>query len=167
MNQSYLNPRIEKLDGFTVVGLRARMSLVANRTGELWQSFMPRRREIRSTIDRALYAVDVYDDLSYFAAFNPTNTFEKWAAVAVENAENVPDGMSTLVIPAGEYVVFSYKGRPSEAGPTYQFIHGQWLQNSEFKLDNRPHFAVMGEKYKGEHPDSEEELWVPVVRKQA
>jgi hypothetical protein len=30
------------------------------------------------------------------------------------------------------------------------------------KLNKRPHFAKMGEKYKNEDPDSEEELWIPI-----
>ncbi|HLT74133.1 MAG TPA: GyrI-like domain-containing protein [Ohtaekwangia sp.] len=160
-----LKHRIETINEIALIGIRMRFSLAANRTAELWQNFMPRRHEIGTTIGNALYSVEVYDDLSYFAAFDPTNQFDKWAGVAVERVEMVPEGMATLLIPAGEYVVFDYKGRPSEVGPTYQFIYGQWLSNSEYKLDDRPHFALMGERYKGEHPDSEEELWIPVVRK--
>jgi AraC family transcriptional regulator len=34
-------------------------------------------------------------------------------------------------------------------------------------MDGRPYFALMGEKYKGEQPDSEEEFWVPVKPKSA
>jgi len=36
-----------------------------------------------------------------------------------------------------------------------------WLPASEYVLGDGPHFAVMGKKYKGEDPDSEEELWMP------
>jgi AraC family transcriptional regulator len=37
-----------------------------------------------------------------------------------------------------------------------------WLPDSGFELDNRPHFAVMGEKYKRDDDASEEEIWIPV-----
>ena len=33
---------------------------------------------------------------------------------------------------------------------------------SKYELDKRPHFALMGEEYKNEDPDSEEELWFPI-----
>jgi AraC family transcriptional regulator len=29
-------------------------------------------------------------------------------------------------------------------------------------LDQRPHVEVMGEKYKNNDPDSEEEIWIPI-----
>jgi AraC family transcriptional regulator len=32
-------------------------------------------------------------------------------------------------------------------------------------MDNRPYFALMGEKYKGENPESEEDFWIPVKKK--
>jgi len=32
-------------------------------------------------------------------------------------------------------------------------------------LDNRPHFEVLGEKYKNGDPESEEEIWIPVKEK--
>jgi AraC family transcriptional regulator len=32
-------------------------------------------------------------------------------------------------------------------------------------LDNRPHFEILGEKYKQGSPDSEEEIWIPVKEK--
>jgi AraC family transcriptional regulator len=70
--------------------------------------------------------------------------------------------METLNSPRGLYAVFQYKGAASKGAETYQYIYGTWLPESDFLLDNRPHFAVMGEKYKNEDPDSEEEMWIPV-----
>jgi AraC family transcriptional regulator len=26
--------------------------------------------------------------------------------------------------------------------------------------DDRPHFEILGDKYKNDHPDSEEEIWI-------
>lgn len=96
---------------------------------------------------------------------DPGKEFEKWAGVKVHGFENIPNDMHELVIPKGEYAVFNYKGKPSEAHRTYQYIYGNWIPNSYYVLDDRPHFALMGEKYKGERPDSEEELWIPVRKK--
>jgi len=53
----------------------------------------------------------------------------------------------------------------SEGPKTYNYIFQEWLPNSDFKLNHRPHFAVMGEKYKRNNPDSKEELWLPIKPK--
>jgi AraC family transcriptional regulator len=38
----------------------------------------------------------------------------------------------------------------------------EWLPASGYELDDRPHFEILGERYKNNDPDSEEELWFPV-----
>ena len=39
-------------------------------------------------------------------------------------------------------------------------------QNRLYILDNRPHFEVLGGKYKNNDSNSEEEIWIPVKQKQ-
>jgi AraC family transcriptional regulator len=124
---------------------------------------MPSRREIKNNIGSDLYSVEVYEPL-YFNNFNPEKEFDKWAAVEVTDFEKVPDDMDTLILPRGLYAVFVHKGAASKGPETYQYIFGTWLPASDFLLDNRPHFAVMGEKYKNDDPDSEEEVWIPVKK---
>jgi len=156
-----LRPRIEMLSEKKFVGKRIKMSFSDNKTHELWRSFMPGRRQINNIIGMELYSIEVYEKL-YFDNFNPKREFDKWAAVEVMNFDRVPDEMETLNSPRGLYAVFQYKGAASKGAETYQYIYGTWLPESDFLLDNRPHFAVMGEKYKNEDPDSEEEMWIPV-----
>lgn len=73
--------------------------------------------------------------------------------------------MESLTIPEGLYAVFPYKVKPSEAIRAFKYMYGDWLPNSEYEMDSRPYFALMGDKYKGEHPESEEEFWVPIKKK--
>lgn len=141
------------------------MSFAGIKTRELWQSFMAERAGVKNVIGSALYSVEIYNDTNFFMDFNPTKEFEKWATVKVSDFSAIPDGMESLIIPEGDYAVFHYKGKPSEARATYQHIYGNWIPNSDYDLDDRPHFALMGEKYRGEHPDSEEELWIPIKKK--
>jgi AraC family transcriptional regulator len=70
--------------------------------------------------------------------------------------------MSILNISEGLYAIFDYKGPANAALPFFRYIFETWLPASDYAIDNRPHFAMMGEKYRGNHPDSEEEIWVPV-----
>lgn len=140
------------------------MSFTNNRTQELWQDFMPRRSVIKNTTSEDSYSVEVYDNPNFFKHFDPTQEFEKWAAVQVSNYDVVPEGMETLIIPQGLYAVFHYQGKASEAAQAYQYIYGSWIPDSEYALDQRPHFALMGEHYKNDDPSSEEELWIPVKK---
>lgn len=157
-----MEPRIEELKETKLIGKNLKMSFVNNRTFELWKSFSPNRKEIQNHVNTNLFSVDIYPRSDFFEQFNSNEEFEKWAAVEVANFGLIPNEMEKLVIPEGKYAVFHYKGKPSEAQATFQFIYGTWLPNSQYKMDDRPYFALMGEKYKGENSDSEEEFWIPI-----
>jgi AraC family transcriptional regulator len=159
-----MEARIETLNEKKLIGKHITMSFVENKTFQLWSSFMPERKEIQNSIDSNLYSLEVFP-VGYFNHFDPKNTFEKWAAIEVSDFNEVPLNMETLIIPTGKYAVFIHKGPATEADKTYHFIFTQWLPNSEYNVDERPHFAVMTEKYKKEDPNSEEEIWIPVKNK--
>lgn len=156
-----MEPRIEILDEKKFVGKRTVMSFSANTTYELWKEFMPARSKIGNCVGTGLYSVENYPS-KFFERFDPHVSFEKWAAVEVTDFSSIPVGMETLVIPAGQYAVFVYKGRAGEGQKIFEYIFMNWLPNSGFVVDDRPHFALMGEKYKHEDPESEEEIWIPV-----
>jgi len=156
-----MSPEIEIIPAKKFIGKRVNMSFTENKTHQLWRAFMLRRNEIQNSICTALYSIEVYPP-SYFEHFNPSAEFEKWATVEVVDFDAIPDEMETLASPEGLYAIFIHKGSASEGEKTYQHIFRIWLPQSDFVLDNRPHFAVMGDKYKKDEPDSEEEIWIPV-----
>ncbi|MBK7911841.1 GyrI-like domain-containing protein [Candidatus Pollutiaquabacter sp.] len=157
-----IQPEIRTIPSFRLIGMSQRQSLVQNTTAALWKRFMPRRGELRSMNQGVLYSLEVYDGLDHFAVFDPAREFTKWAAVEVGLQEAVPDGMNELEVPGGRYAVFLYRGRASKGADLYRYIFTQWLPGYGYSLDDRPHFARMDERYKGEAEDSEEEIWVPV-----
>jgi AraC family transcriptional regulator len=55
-----LEPELKTLTPKTLAGMHVTMSLAANRTGELWQRFMPRHKEIINTVTPDLYSLAVY-----------------------------------------------------------------------------------------------------------
>ncbi|MBD0778048.1 GyrI-like domain-containing protein [Maribacter sp. ANRC-HE7] len=158
-----LKPRIEALKEKRLVGKHLRMSLAQNRTEELWGSFMPMIKTISNTISDNKFSLQVYPK-DYFDNFDPTIEFEKWAMVEVVDFINVPGQCSTFVLQAGLYAVFDYKGSGTNSR-IFEYIFSSWLPNSDYILDNRPHFEVLGEKYKNNHPESEEQIWIPVRHK--
>ncbi|MBP6740005.1 MAG: GyrI-like domain-containing protein [Leptospiraceae bacterium] len=159
-----MTPRIEILTPKKLIGKRLTMSLANNRTGELWQDFMRKRREISNNVTNDLISMQVYKP-THFADFKPTQEFEKWATVEVSNFESLPTGMETFSLAGGLYAVFDYKGSNNDPS-IFQYIFGTWLPNSEYFLDGRPHFEVLGDKYKNNDPTSEEEIWIPIKPKQ-
>lgn len=162
MNILLSEARIETLAEKKLVGKRLSMSLLENRTIELWRSFMPRRKEILNCINSHLFSMQVYENAFYFQNFNPQNAFEKWAAMEVSDFDNIPEGMESYILPSGLYAVFHYKGTTDRAAEVFQYIFETWLPNSEYELANRPHFELLGEKYKNNDPSSEEEIWIPI-----
>lgn len=163
MAQYNLQARIGNLKQKKLVGIRLTMSIADNRTGELWKSFITRRREITNNLTNDLISMQVYKP-THFADFSPTNEFEKWAVVEVTDFESVPNDMETFTLTGGLYAVFDYKGSSTDSS-IFQYIFKTWLPNSNYMLDDRPHFEVLGEKYKNADPNSEEEIWIPIRQK--
>lgn len=158
-----MTPRIEILGELKLVGLRMTMSISSNKTRELWQNFIRRRKDIPNTVGGTLYSIQLYDE-RYFETFNPHSSFEKLAGIEVTNFDAVPADMEAFMLPSGLYAVFLHKGAGATAPPTFNYIFSTWLPDSEYILDNRPHFEVLGEKYKNDDPESEEEIWIPIKK---
>jgi AraC family transcriptional regulator len=145
----------------TFVGVRQSMSLVDNKTADLWRQFMPRRQEIAGRIGTELYSLQVYPE-GYYQRFNPAATFQKWALAEVEAGALPPEGMELFQLPEGDYVVFVHKGDVAAFVAKLQHVLQEWIPANGLQLDERPHFEVLGEKYRNGDPESEEEVWVPV-----
>lgn len=158
-----MKPRIELLPEKKLIGMQTIMSLTDNKTMELWRSFMPKRKDIKTAVNSDLYSIQRYDDL-YFRNFSPNAKFEKWAAIEVTDTEVIPKDMHVFTLPTGLYAVFLYKGLSSD-NSIFHYIFAEWLPNSKYHLDHRPHFEILGEKYKNNDPNSEEEIWIPIKPK--
>lgn len=158
-----MEPRIELLKRKKMVGQRFIMSLSNDKTFQLWNTFMPRRKEILNKVGADLFSIQIYDRSLIFDNFNDTTEFEKWAAVEVSNYDSIPSGMEKIELTEGLYAVFQYVGPASAADQIFHHIFTVWFPKSGFVLDNtRAHLAVMTEGYNPNDPNAEEELWIPV-----
>lgn len=155
-----LQPRITELQPKTLAGKQVCMSLANNKTGLLWQSFMQQRKQL-TAVNNLLYSLQLYG-ADYFTAFNPSKEFTKWALAEVIDTTALHEGLEHFHLPGGLYAVFDHKGSGTEI---FQRIFAEWLPQSGYTLDDRPHFELLGEKYKNNSDDSEEEIWIPVKQK--
>lgn len=159
-------PRIELLNEKKMIGQSLKMTLGNDQTFRLWSGLMPRRKELKNAIGSDLYSIQLYDKLYTFDHFTMNTFFVKWAAVEVTNFDNIPKGMKSLTLEEGLYAVFIHKGMVQDFPITMNFIFKKWLPTSIYQLDDRPHFEILGKKYKNNDPNSEEEVWIPIKVKE-
>jgi len=159
-----MEPRFEELKEKILVGKRMNMCFADLKTYDLWHSFMPIKHLITNQLGSEMYSVEVYRR-NFYKEYDEKTIFQKWAAVEVADFGDVPEVFETQIVPKGLYAVFTHKGSYKKAPETYQFIFHEWLPNADVELDDRPHLAVMGEKYSSDSEDSEEEIWIPVRKK--
>lgn len=159
-----MKPRIEQSPERKLAGKKLIMSFSEYKVAELWNDFMRRRKEFKNNITGDLISMTVYQP-GFFTSFDPAKEFEKWAAMEVSDFENVPPDIDTFLLKGGLYAVFEYKGSSND-NSIYDYIFRTWMPESNYLLDERPHFEVLGSKYKNNDIDSEEEIWIPVRPKQ-
>ncbi len=156
-----METKIINLSETKLVGVCQQMSLANDQTQLLWQQLMSQRQAIPERVGEEFYSMAVYQAGFQMKDFTPQTEFDKWAAVAVNSFDKVPEGMQTTTV-AGKYAVFLHKGPASTFPQTLQYIHGVWLPASEFELDDRPHFEILGKNYLPTDPNAEEEVYIPI-----
>ena len=154
--------RIISLEKKLLCGLHLDMSLAANRTHELWSSFMPISKKVSNAVSTDLYSMQLYEKNLDFKTMKPTTTFTKWAAVEVRDHSKIPEELEPYVLNKGLYAVFVHQGLPQDFPKTFSYIFDQWLPNSKYELDDREHFELLPETYRPDDPLAKEEVWIPI-----
>lgn len=157
-----MDHRIEHIEQLRLIGVKKEMSMLDNMTGEIARTFMQGYIAAKGSKPVPSYAVDYYPD-NYFQDFDPSRPFEKAIAATADLFTQLLEGFTELSVPAGKYAVFNYKGKPSEAKIFFQELYTQYLPSVGLGLDSHPHLALMDEEYLGEHPESEELIFIPVL----
>ena len=121
----------------------------------LWKQFMPRVKAIENRVNTEYIALQEY------ISPHVKDPFDIWASVEVSDHNTIPEHMQPFTIASGLYAIFVHKGM--DAGKTYKMILEDWLPQSEYQIDSRPHFQVMGERYSNGSADSEEDFYVPIA----
>ena len=160
-----MQPRIEALPQKKLAGKSLKMTLANNKTAELWSSFMPERKMIKNTVGSELFSMQIYDKSLNFKDFNPQTEFTKCAMIETSEFENIPEDMETRILGGGLYAVFVHKGMAKDFSKISQYIFNQWLPNSDYELDQREHFELLGAKYNPNDENSEEEVWIPIKQR--
>jgi len=155
--------RIVESKEILIVGLKAEANFhnIHLVTPQLARQFMPRLNEVKHRKGSFILSLQKYNHFDY-NTFNPDESFKKWIGVEVINLDAVPQNMETLSIATGRYLVIDFKGSLPEFIKFWQNIHSSWLPNSEYELDDRPHFEKLPPSYNPMQTVNEEEIWIPI-----
>ena len=155
-------PEIRTSEKRFLVGIAMDMSLVANETPSLFRAFMPNRKHITNSIGSAVYDMRIYPR-DYFIQFSPQIKFQKWAAMQVSDFNDIPHDMDSFTLVSGLYAVFTPPSTSSKSAP-FTYIFQEWLPNSNYMLDDRPHFDLI-EPGPTPGTSEKEEIWIPIQPK--
>lgn len=129
-----LTPRMETRPGFCAVGYAGEFTPGATQDiGQLWQRFGPVMMGIPNRVGDDSFGICMPDTA---ASIEENGQFSYMAAVAVENLDAIPQGMTGITIPEKTYAVFSYGGGIGpELSNTMAAIFGSWLPESGYEAD--------------------------------
>lgn len=158
-------PLILEVGPILLIGQSIETSLSSDETKSLWQSFKSNIDTIKHRKDDDFYSITNYNlDLNVMQ-LQPNAKFEKWAAVEVLDTNYIPKNMSTMLIERGLYAKFVHRGSHLIFHQTMQYVFGTWMPNSQYKVDNRPHFEIIKPDYKLNDAAAVEDIYVPIKLK--
>jgi AraC family transcriptional regulator len=124
---------------------------------KLWQSYMPRRHEIKNTVSPR--------DIGVCYPLDEKTHPEECGYIAgaeVTSFDEIPEGMTGFTIPASDYAVFTHKGVLDTIEHTMNYIFGSWLPKSGKKLKMAPDIEMYDQKFKLNQPESELDIYIPI-----
>ena len=155
-------PKIVKKEKFHVVGLKYYGDAIPENAPGLWEELMKRRDEISN-----IFVPEEWIGLMCTGEEEFIDEKADYiAGVRVTNLEEIPEGMNGYEVPEREYVVFTHKGTLDKLGETYNYIYSQYFRTSkEFVPIGIMEFELYDERYVGDKPESEFDIYFPVERK--
>lgn len=143
---------------FKVVGLEITSSVQEcidnNPHPKLWEDFMKRVGEIKNKVG------DIYYGYSKEISKKDC-TFKSMACVEVSDLDNIPKGMTGVVVPASKYAVFEHKGKVEDLTDTYKKLYEEDMPATELK-QKEVWLEVYDHRFRMDSDDSVMEIWVSV-----
>lgn len=159
-----MKPKIIEIETKKFIGMSVITSFANDNSSELISKFLPVQHEIENRKTENLFFIQKYESYFWYLEDKLKRIFEKWLAIEVENFEKTPPNMRTFLLQGGKYAVFIHKGTTVNFHKTINFIFEEWIPESDWQIDNRPHLELLGEKYSPYSKDSEQEIWVPITK---
>lgn len=151
MTDFEIKPHFVTKPAFTVAGLRITTKPKSPEIPKLWGAFVPRICELPNVSEP--YA-------SYGVMASTENGLDYMAGNPVNDATDLPAGMSAWEISENTYAVF--ESTVPTLPETFDYIFGSWLPNSEYEQGSGPLLERYGENFSPENPVVD--IYIPVQK---
>lgn len=148
---------IQPFEAFTVVGIMKRVTPGDPEIPKIWDAFVPRMNEIQHRAEQHL-CFGVMDNFNH-----DKYDFDYIASASVTNADNLPEGMSSMTVPKQEYAVFDTTLQT--IGETFHNIYQTWLPASDYVRAEGAEFELYDESFNPEEGKFHISVWIPVKAK--
>jgi len=148
-------PRFEKLGEMLIAGLQDHFTQqTTTAIPALWERFVPSLGKLPGQLGNTVYGVCVQG--------GPDCSFDYLAGVEVANGSSLPEGFTSVRIPAARYAVFTHREHVSLIGETIRRIWGQWLPKSGYEAAPSVSFERYTEEFDPQTGRSGMEIWLPI-----
>jgi len=128
--------------------------------GNLWSKYNLKSKEIPSRVSPT--DIGVVTCLGDSDEKSHPNEMFYMAGAEVNSTNIIPEGMTAMSIPAGNYAVFTHKGKINKIGMTMKYIYGSWLPKSGKKLRDAPELELYDQRFKHDSDKSELDIYIPI-----
>lgn len=128
--------------------------------GQLWERFKPRMDEI--PLAKPNYCLGICSPSHPEIQMSKDDCFVYMAALPVSQLQEVPEGMTTMIIPAGRYAKFTHKGTIAELQHTVNYIWGTWLPKCDYQRREGPDFELYDQRFDPQTLSGEFDIYVPI-----
>lgn len=148
-------PRFVQTDTILIAGIGERYAKGGDPAiPSQWQRFVPHIDHIPHQVGAVTYGIG--------ANFDEEGAFDYICGVEVSRFADLPEGFTTLRIPARRYAVFLHKGHIATVPATMKAIWTEWLPSSGHKLADAPFFERYDQRFNPQTGQGEVELWLPL-----
>jgi AraC family transcriptional regulator len=130
----------------------------------LWNKMHKMKNKIPNRNDMD-HLIALNDYSRHFSYEENQPAFDYYAAVEVSQAGELPAKMTSITLPAGKYVVFTYHGKNQDSmEPVVDYIYKEWFPQSDYQLnENARYDFVRHNETTDAEGKSKIEVWVPII----
>lgn len=153
-----MQPQLITKPALTIAGIKIRTAPMSPEIPQLWGEFAARIDTIDAIAEpHVSYGVmGRYDE--------NMGGMDYMAGVSVDNAEELPEGMTAWEIDAHTYAVF--EATLPTLGEAFGQVYNSWLPASDYQAVPDFCFERYPENFNPEDPDSKMSIYIPVVKKE-
>lgn len=155
-----MEPRFVELGELKLVGMPFYGSPEGGKFSEAWHRLFRQQIPAHLRMNQVMLGVEFYEP-----EFMQDNQWMYFPCCEVSSFAELPGLLFAKTLPAATYAVFTSKGGLATIAETFQKAYHEWLPSSGYELAYPFDFEYYGESFKGDHPGSELDVYLPVKKK--